>query len=266
MNPHQQVLLPHGTELGGAYYYHSTQGAVPEKGSVMSSSQPTAAYPALQDPHYQQYPAAHSTHAPQYSHPAIAPAASLPRTTILGMKKSIWIAVFAITALLLALIIGLGAGLGVSQRNLHKKELELATARANASAAESSLAALATVVVTLTHSSTATFPSTTAVPTNIDCPASNNTFYTSNSGGRRFERFCGIDYSGKGQADDLGSVKTTSMDLCMDACAKKASCTGCGWGVLDGDTGDAHSCWLKANLSNSHNATADWAFAVLLSH
>jgi len=75
-----------------------------------------------------------------------------------------------------------------------------------------------------------------------------------------------VDYSGKGQADDLGSVKTTSMDLCMDACAKKASCTGCGWGVLDGDTGDAHSCWLKANLSNSHNATADWAFAVLLSH
>lgn len=50
----------------------------------------------------------------------------------------------------------------------------------------------------------------------------------------------------------------------MDACASQSNCTGAGWGYLDGDTGTEHSCWMKANLTEPHNATAEWAFAILL--
>jgi hypothetical protein len=50
----------------------------------------------------------------------------------------------------------------------------------------------------------------------------------------------------------------------MDACATRSNCTGAGWGVMDGDTGGLHSCWMKTNLTKSHKATADWGFAVLL--
>lgn len=81
--------------------------------------------------------------------------------------------------------------------------------------------------------------------------------------GLKFELRCGVDFSGKGQAVDIGSVKVDSMDKCMDACAGNAKCTGAGWGFLEGDKGNAHMCYLKANLTQSHNATADWSFAVL---
>lgn len=52
----------------------------------------------------------------------------------------------------------------------------------------------------------------------------------------------------------------------MDACASQSNCTGAGWGYLDGDNGTEHSCWMKANLTEPHEATSDWAFAILLSN
>jgi hypothetical protein len=139
---------------------------------------------------------------------------------------------------------------------------------------ESSAAAAAATTIIVTGapsptaktnpSSTKTTTSATETPTNIDCPGSNNTVYTATNSSKRFTRVCGIDYSGKGEAVDLGSVKTENMTSCIDACAKNDSCQGCGWGRMgDGDTGNEHSCWLKANLTKSHNATADWEFAIL---
>lgn len=52
----------------------------------------------------------------------------------------------------------------------------------------------------------------------------------------------------------------------MDACAAQSNCTGAGWGYLEGDNGTEHSCWMKANLTEPHNATAEWAFAILLNN
>jgi hypothetical protein len=118
---------------------------------------------------------------------------------------------------------------------------------------------------TSTPTSTSSSSSASATPdtSNITCPGSNNTLYTSDTASKRFQQFCGIDYSGD-QAVDVGSVKVTSMDACMDACASQSNCTGAGWGYLEGDNGTEHSCWMKANLTRPHNATAEWAFAVLL--
>lgn len=109
--------------------------------------------------------------------------------------------------------------------------------------------------------------SSSATPTpdtsNITCPGSNNTLYTADTDTKQFRQYCGIDFSGD-QAVDVGSVKVTSMGACVDACASQSNCTGAGWGYLDGDNGTEHSCWMKANLTEPHNATAEWAFAVLL--
>lgn len=121
-----------------------------------------------------------------------------------------------------------------------------------------------------TPTSTSSSSSASATPdtSNITCPGSNNTLYTADANtttdnAKQFQQYCGIDFSGD-QAVDVGSVKVTSMDACMDACASQANCTGAGWGYLDGDNGTEHSCWMKANLTEPHNATAEWAFAVLL--
>lgn len=131
-------------------------------------------------------------------------------------------------------------------------------------------AAATTVFVTARPTSTPTGTSSSAsasatpdTKSNITCPASNNTLYTSDAGSKQFRQYCGIDFSGD-QAADVGSVKVTSMGACMDACASRANCTGAGWGYLEGDNGTEHSCWMKANLTQPHEATAEWAFAILL--
>ena len=119
---------------------------------------------------------------------------------------------------------------------------------------------------TSTPTSTSSSGSASATPdtSNITCPGSNNTLYTANTDdAKQFQQYCGIDFSGD-QAADVGSVKVASMDACMDACASQSNCTGAGWGYLEGDNGTEHSCWMKANLTEPHNATAEWAFAILL--
>lgn len=208
-------------------------------------------------------PAGYSHHAAPgavYTQPASggAPASS-------GTKRSSCFALMAALLLLIAAVIGLSAGLGVSQRNLRNAKADLARAT------ESPAAAATTVYVTARPSSTATSTSSsasasaTADTSNITCPGSNNTLYTADTDSKRFEQYCGIDFSGD-QAVDVGSVKVTSMGACMDACASQSNCTGAGWGYLEGDNGTEHSCWMKANLTEPHNATAEWAFAILLTN
>jgi hypothetical protein len=101
------------------------------------------------------------------------------------------------------------------------------------------------------------------VVSDVQCPQVNGTIYTASTGGKRFRRMCGIDYGGQGEAVDIGNVKTRNMDACIDACASRANCTGAGWGIIKGDQGPTHSCWMKANLTKSHTATPEWGFAVL---
>ena len=104
--------------------------------------------------------------------------------------------------------------------------------------------------------------SASADTSNITCPGSNNTLYTSTIDSKKFEEKCGIDY-GNDEAESVGSVKVTSMDACMDACAAQSNCTGAGWGYLAGDDGAEHTCWMKANLTTPHTAVSDWAFGIL---
>ena len=98
----------------------------------------------------------------------------------------------------------------------------------------------------------------------VQCPRVNGTIYTASSGGKQFRRLCGLDYGGEGEAVDIDNVKTRNMDACIDACASEENCTGAGWGVIDGDKGATHTCWMKTNLTKSHKAMPDWGFAVLV--
>ncbi|KAF3026612.1 hypothetical protein E8E14_014377 [Neopestalotiopsis sp. 37M] len=182
--------------------------------------------------------------------PAAAPAAS-------GTKKGLLIGLLAAVAILTAAVIGLAAGLGVSQNNLHSTQSDL-------SALMASVSPSATTTSSSSSSATKTSTSATASATATDafssCPSANNTVYTSSTDSKNFTVHCGIDYSGDGGADDLTSEKSSTMSSCMDACAKNDECEGAGWGWIDG-TGAM--CYLKTNLTASHNATSDWEFAVL---
>ncbi len=80
---------------------------------------------------------------------------------------------------------------------------------------------------------------------------------------KAFKLFCGIDYGGVGGAIDITNVLTNNIEECMTSCSGLANCTGCGWGVLPGDAGPKHRCFLKTDLQTSHNASSDWSFAVL---
>jgi hypothetical protein len=115
-----------------------------------------------------------------------------------------------------------------------------------------------------TSTSSAAATQTSAVANDAACPGTNGTVYTASTDGKRFRRMCGIDYGGNGESVDIGSVKTLNLDACIDACASRSNCTGAGWGVIEGDKGPTHSCWMKANLTKPHKAVPEWAFAVLL--
>lgn len=193
------------------------------------------------------------------------PAPGAPASSGGGMKRSLCLALTAALLLLIAAVIGLSAGLGVSQRNLRNVKADLARATESPAAAATTVFVTARPTTTPTSTSSSSSASATADTSNITCPGSNNTLYTADTDSKRFQQYCGIDFSGD-QAVDVGSVKVTSMDACMDACASQSNCTGAGWGYLEGDNGTEHSCWMKANLTVPHSATDDWAFAVLLAN
>ena len=113
-------------------------------------------------------------------------------------------------------------------------------------------------------SSGGTATPTVVLPT-LDCPGANNTLYTVPGSTKTFLHTCGIDYSGAGEATDLSHVYTNSMAECMNVCASFDKCTGCGWGFVTGDTGEAHRCWMKNDLRAAHRARDDYCFGILQS-
>ncbi|ETS78411.1 hypothetical protein PFICI_10473 [Pestalotiopsis fici W106-1] len=202
------------------------------------------------DPNY-----AAAQHA-QYHNGYTDSAAPAPAAAATGTKKGLLIGLLIAVAVLTAAVIGLAAGLGVSQNNLHSTQSDL-------SALMASVSPSATTSSSSTTTATKTSTSATASATTdafSSCPGANNTVYTSSTDSKEFTVHCGIDYSGDGGADDLTSQKSSTMTACMDACAKNDECEGAGWGWIDG-TGAM--CYLKTNLTASHNATTDWEFAVL---
>lgn len=80
---------------------------------------------------------------------------------------------------------------------------------------------------------------------------------------KTFLLMCGIDYSGAGQAVDIGNLFTIDMEDCMANCATFPGCTACGWGIIPGDPGSEHRCWLKGDLQKSNQPKPGWYFAIL---
>lgn len=113
---------------------------------------------------------------------------------------------------------------------------------------------------TVTPTSIAVEPTQTAL---LACPAANNTKYEVKSVKKTFLRVCGVDYVGSGGAVDLGVVWTASMQDCMNSCAGYTNCTGCSWGVIPGDGGSDHRCWLKSDLRSPTSVRSGWDFAIL---
>ncbi|KAL7629892.1 hypothetical protein AAE478_001415 [Parahypoxylon ruwenzoriense] len=170
-----------------------------------------------------------------------------------------------------------GVGVGVSKEAWRSAEATAATAAAAAVSSSSpavvssgsGVPSLTSMSITSTSSPSATMTSSRPVSSNaaegkIDCPAANGTIYPVPGSDKRFLRICGIDYVGEEEALDLRQVPTESILDCMKNCAGTTGCTGCGWGVLEGDMGSQHTCWLKGNLKSPHEADVNWAFAVLL--
>lgn len=92
----------------------------------------------------------------------------------------------------------------------------------------------------------------------------NNTIYQVPGSSIRFLRLCGVDYNDETESMALSNIPTNSFAGCMDNCAGTYGCTGCSWGVLDGETGSEHQCWMKSNLKGSgHKSVPEWCFGVL---
>ena len=115
---------------------------------------------------------------------------------------------------------------------------------------------------TTTSSSHAATSSGSVIPSGA-CPGTNNTEFDVPDSSKVFLQLCDIDYSGTGEAEDIASVWTTTFDDCIIYCADFSGCTACGWGILAGDPGSEHRCWLKSHLGNHHNAKTGWQFAIL---
>ncbi|KAK0744538.1 hypothetical protein B0T21DRAFT_89633 [Apiosordaria backusii] len=205
--------------------------------------------------------------------------------TILSVKRSLALATVGVIVFLCLAVIGLSAGLGISQRHLTQtkselQSLESSLAFALAAPTSSSRTSTTTLPAPPPPSSTSSvaIPSSTASSTTtsvsrptvplVQCPDVNNTIYTT-SNNLKFVRLCGRDFSGEDEAIDIGNTKTNSLDLCIEACAKRPGCEGVGWGVIvsndKGNVNPMQSCWMKKDLRKSHDAQReDWGFARLI--
>ncbi|QUC22913.1 uncharacterized protein UV8b_07154 [Ustilaginoidea virens] len=183
----------------------------------------------------------------RYDHVAPpAPIPRIPRATACGMpRRLLWMAA-GLTALLTLAVAGVGIGVGVGLKH-SPTTTKTADGSSPSEAATSS-------------------PTPSAAPPAVpSCPAANGTTHEVVQVRKTFLRVCGVDYSPDGgEAVSLGVVWTASMEDCMMSCAGYPNCTGCGWGLVPGDAGSDHRCWLWSNLRSAHVVRSGWDFAVLL--
>jgi len=151
---------------------------------------------------------------------------------------------------LVLLVIAVGVGVGVGLSGQTHSSPTATTSPGNAPG-----------VVAPTATSTIT-PS--ATPIGSLCSFANNS-QVSTSNGKQFVLLCGIDYSGGGEATDLGDLQASTFEKCIEQCAKETECTGAGWGPKGkGDNTYRETCWMKKDLKQGHVAIEDWHFAVLV--
>ncbi|KAK0632220.1 hypothetical protein B0T14DRAFT_559933 [Immersiella caudata] len=165
-----------------------------------------------------------------------------------GVRRKLFLILLAVGGLVLLVIaIGVGVGVGLSSSNNN-----------NSSAS----AAPAVSASSTTKSTTVTAPSTTS--TAASClEATNNSQYTT-SNGKTFLRLCNVDYSGVNEATDIGDLKASTFQKCIELCAAESECTGAGWGPAVAGKKYRETCWMKRDLKRSHVTPDDWYFAILL--
>lgn len=182
-------------------------------------------------------------------------------------RRWFWGLLAVMAVIILGLVIGVAVGVSQAKANASSSSHNSSNSggAGSSSTGSSGTSAGATATTGTGTTATAATASATATATGgVDCPAGNGTTYTVPGSTVQFLHLCGIDYSGSGEATDLGSVQTNSMADCMDNCAGTSGCTGCGWGYVDGDSLFEHTCWLKSGLEQSHTADSGWAFAIII--
>ncbi|KAH8172377.1 hypothetical protein LIA77_06632 [Sarocladium implicatum] len=199
-----------------------------------------------------------------YRYDHVAPPAPLPsKERKCGMRRrTFWIVLAAVlVAIVVAVGVGVGVGVGSSGGDSSSASEDKDSSGSN-DTTESDTATSSSI-----PSSTSTSPPRTTTTSRSSCPAANNTVYSVPGSDKSFLRICGVDYSGEfggdRRAQDIGVVITKNMEDCIVNCAGYPGCTGCGWGIIQGDESDEHRCWLKARLGESHVARPGWDFAIL---
>lgn len=187
---------------------------------------------------------------------------------IFGLRRTQFWWLLGLLALLLIVAIGVGVGVGVGKASSgsSKAAVDAGSVISTSTSAPVETSTIITTTTTSSPTKTTTSSATTSTSSSegkIDCPAANGTIYQVPGSNKSFLRICGVDYSGD-EAVDLRQVSTDNPLDCIKNCAGTANCSGCGWGYIEGDTGTQHTCWLKGSLKQSHEADANWAFAVLL--
>lgn len=210
------------------------------------------------------------------------------RPTFFGRKGPGAKLLLGIIGLLFFITAGLAAGLGVSQRDLKQTKTSLQAARISL-ARFVPLPHLPLYVVYITDPLSSGQPTPPPVAPSADrpsdppsdppsevgqveCPMINGTLHTVTNPAitksvtpdrLQFKLLCGLDFTGEREAAELGAVKTMNLAECADACAATTNCTGAGWGIIPGDVGPGHYCWMKTGLIKGHVAAPGWGFAVI---
>jgi hypothetical protein len=132
---------------------------------------------------------------------------------------------------------------------------------------KTSLFAMMAHTISVSASSTSK-PAATSTRANPTATAAACLEVTSNSqystSSKTFLRLCNVDYSGVNEATDIGDLKASTFEKCIELCAAEAECTGAGWGPAVAGKKYRETCWMKKDLKRSHVTPDDWYFAILL--
>ncbi|KAB5546952.1 hypothetical protein GE09DRAFT_1223979 [Coniochaeta sp. 2T2.1] len=179
-------------------------------------------------------------------------------------RRMFFIAVTIFVVLIVGIAVGVGVGVGLNHVGKHSIQNPPPAGSNSSSTQSSTTTSPTTSIEPGSSSSTSTSSSASTIPTaTTDCPFINNTIYQVPGSPKTFLRLCGIDYSGGSEAVELVNKPTFSFADCMGNCAGWYGCTGCAWGVVNGDTGADHQCWIKSDLTTGHKVAPDWCFAIL---
>ncbi|KFX90948.1 hypothetical protein V490_06170 [Pseudogymnoascus sp. VKM F-3557] len=188
-------------------------------------------------------------------------------------KRTFWI-LLVVAIVIVAAAVGGGVGGSIAAKNANKSEDN----QSPSSASPSTPSATPTSSGDPTSSSTPTssvtpaepFPTAGVLP--LDCPARNETHYSTvppgSSKNYTYRIDCDVNYKGA----DLKKTKTNTIDLCIDECAKmsdKNPDKPCGLIVWIGNVtlavpNTGGNCFLKADVvaPNQANPTDNFAGAV----